>query len=321
MGLRSRPRKHFQKVGPSTSTTSSRTASPSARARRSSSPPTASTTWTSRPRATTRCRCSRPPARPRASTTRPARRSGSTASPRRLQPRAGPAEHLRQEALLQRQEEASRAACRWARLKPMTVNFKKKGKFTYYCDVHPGMKGVVTVKGKKAKVPSTKADKKAAQEADRAQRQDRQDARRGHAAGQHGRHRRRRQARRGVVRLPAEDLTVPVGTTVKFRMSAGSYEVHTATAGPGDPGARDGLVPAGDRRVLRGRPVIDPRGVLPERGRRHAGGPDPGAARQRVLELRRAGRVVQRLRRCPGRTRSRSARRARTTSTAWSTRS
>jgi plastocyanin len=30
-------------------------------------------------------------------------------------------------------------------------------------------------------------------------------------------------------------ITVPVGTTVNFRMSSGSYEEHTATTGPGDP--------------------------------------------------------------------------------------
>src|SRR3954468_20039314 len=34
--------------------------------------------------------------------------------------------------------------------KPLTVKFKKAGSFTYYCDIHPGMKGRVTVKGKKA---------------------------------------------------------------------------------------------------------------------------------------------------------------------------
>jgi plastocyanin len=44
--------------------------------------------------------------------------------------------------------------------KPFTVRFAKKGKFTYYCDVHPGMKGVVVVKGKKAKIPTAKQDKK-----------------------------------------------------------------------------------------------------------------------------------------------------------------
>ena len=34
--------------------------------------------------------------------------------------------------------------------------------------------------------------------------------------------------------MPAK-LTVPAGTTVNFPMSANSRDVHTATAGPGDP--------------------------------------------------------------------------------------
>jgi plastocyanin len=31
------------------------------------------------------------------------------------------------------------------------------------------------------------------------------------------------------------NVTVPVGTALTFRMSSGSYDVHTATFGPGDP--------------------------------------------------------------------------------------
>jgi len=46
------------------------------------------------------------------------------------------------------------------KLKPITVTFTKAGKFTYYCNIHAGMKGVVTVKPKGKKVPSAKADKK-----------------------------------------------------------------------------------------------------------------------------------------------------------------
>jgi plastocyanin len=151
-----------------------------------------------------------------------------------------------------------------AKPKPLTVTFKKKGKYTYYCDVHAGMKGVVTVKGKKAKVPSKKADKKALKK---------QVARsvktaKGLAsakppantvdlgvAGKHGEE---------YFDFVPKTLTVPTGTTVNFRMSANSYEVHTATTGPGDPG--DAKTPSYLRDIaatFEGAPTIDPRGVYP----------------------------------------------------------
>ena len=47
------------------------------------------------------------------------------------------------------------------KLKPVTVTFKKTGTFTYYCNIHAGMKGKVTVKDKGKSIPSAKADKKA----------------------------------------------------------------------------------------------------------------------------------------------------------------
>ena len=47
------------------------------------------------------------------------------------------------------------------KLKPVTVTFKKVGRFTYFCNIHAGMKGTVTVKPKGKRVPSKGADKKA----------------------------------------------------------------------------------------------------------------------------------------------------------------
>jgi plastocyanin len=41
---------------------------------------------------------------------------------------------------------------------PFVVKFTKTGTYTYYCDVHPGMKGVVRVVAKSSKAPSTKDD-------------------------------------------------------------------------------------------------------------------------------------------------------------------
>ena len=43
---------------------------------------------------------------------------------------------------------------------PLKVKFPKKGSYTVLCLVHPGMKGTVVVKGKKAHIPSKKQDRK-----------------------------------------------------------------------------------------------------------------------------------------------------------------
>jgi plastocyanin len=147
--------------------------------------------------------------------------------------------------------------------KPFTVRFKKKGKFKYYCDVHPGMTGTVVVKGKKAKVPTAKQDRK------RLKKQLRRDRKRakglatsappagstvyvgGSTAG-------------GVEyfgMLPGKKI-VKVGTTVTFMMSPKSFEAHTATFGPGpaeDPASYLG----GIAKTFEGAPVLDARGVYP----------------------------------------------------------
>ncbi len=122
-----------------------------------------------------------------------------------------------------------------AKPKPMTVKFSKAGTYTYYCDVHAGMKGTVRVVAKSKKVPT------AAQDAKRVEAQVAQALTIAKGltkatlpantvtVGNAGAH--------GVEYfgfLPAT-LNVPAGTTVKFQMSAKSLEIHTATAGPGDP--------------------------------------------------------------------------------------
>jgi plastocyanin len=121
------------------------------------------------------------------------------------------------------------------KLKPMTVKFKAKGTFTYYCDIHPGMKGKVTVKGRKAKVPSQKADAKVI-------------ATQIKAASKIAKALPKKTVPANTVDvgvagpkgveyygfLPGS-VTVPVGTTLNFRMTKGSFEDHTATTGPGDP--------------------------------------------------------------------------------------
>jgi plastocyanin len=121
------------------------------------------------------------------------------------------------------------------RPRPMVVRFTKAGVFRYVCDIHPGMRGTVRVASRRARVPSAAAD---------ARRVRLQGARAITVA-----------KRFKNVKAPANTvnlglagpggvsqfafnpskLTVPVGTTVTFRMARGDTEVHTATAGPGNP--------------------------------------------------------------------------------------
>jgi plastocyanin len=121
------------------------------------------------------------------------------------------------------------------RPKPMTVKFTRRGTFTYLCSIHAGMKGKVKVLRRTASVPSARADARAV-------------ARQIATA-------KRRAAALPDAKAPANTVNVGVagkgglelfafvpqklkvtrGTTVTFRMSPGSYDVHTATAGPGDP--------------------------------------------------------------------------------------
>ncbi|HEY5142086.1 MAG TPA: hypothetical protein VII98_01175 [Solirubrobacteraceae bacterium] len=122
-----------------------------------------------------------------------------------------------------------------AKPKPFTITFKKAGSFTYYCDVHPGMKGVVTVKSKGAKIP-TAAQDRAAVKAQIAK------------VTKVAKALAKTTAPANTVSVGASGaggvesyaffpstLTVTPGTTVTFKMSATSLEVHTATTGPGDP--------------------------------------------------------------------------------------
>ena len=146
--------------------------------------------------------------------------------------------------------------------KPMTVKFTKKGTFTYFCDVHPGMKGQVHVVAKTAKAPSAKDDAKAVKK------QIARDLTIGKALS-------KKNVPAGTVDvgeagsngveyfgfLPGT-LSVKAGTTVKFTMTKGSYEVHTATTGPGNPEA-DPNSYLGKLASSFEAPVIDPAGVYP----------------------------------------------------------
>jgi plastocyanin len=149
------------------------------------------------------------------------------------------------------------------KLKPMRVRFNKAGRYTYYCNIHTGMKGTVRVVGKHSPIPSAKSD---------AARVKAQAAKALAVAktlptitkppastvsvGAEG--------KGGVTyygMLP-DKLTVPAGTTVKFAMPNGSSEVHTATFGPGDPDQKTSYLGA-IAASFQGPPVFDARGIYP----------------------------------------------------------
>jgi len=118
-------------------------------------------------------------------------------------------------------------------LKPFTVRFTKTGTFTYYCNIHAGMKGKVRVVGGKA--PSAKADAKTVK----------RDVAKALADAK----------RLQTVSIPANtvqvgnssptgvevyamfpsQLQVHAGDTVTFALSRYSKDLHTATTGPGNP--------------------------------------------------------------------------------------
>jgi plastocyanin len=149
------------------------------------------------------------------------------------------------------------------RPKPFVVTFKRKGNFTYYCNVHAGMKGVVSVKKKGAKVPSKKADKKAVK-------------RQAKSSLKVAKQLPKTQPPTGVIDVGVAGpdgeeffgfvpnaLTVSVGSTVRFRMSPGSFDVHTATTGPGNPEAEPSSYLGQLAASFLGGPAFDPRAAYP----------------------------------------------------------
>jgi plastocyanin len=146
--------------------------------------------------------------------------------------------------------------------KPVTVKFAKAGRVTYFCSIHPGMKGTVHVKRRGAKVRNAKQDAHAVKV---------QVAK----ALKIARSLAKRKAPKGTVEvglagahgveyfdmLPAK-TTVKVGDSLRFRMKKGSFEAHTATFGPGNPETEPesylGQIAKGFEQ-----PPFDPRAVYP----------------------------------------------------------
>jgi plastocyanin len=121
------------------------------------------------------------------------------------------------------------------RPKPMTVNFTKKGTYTYYCNLHPGMEGTVKV------LPTNKTIPTRQKVAANVKKQITRDINTAKGLSTV-------QPPAGTVYVGSSGsggveyfgmvpgtVTVPVGTTLKFQMSPKTFEEHTATFGPGDP--------------------------------------------------------------------------------------
>jgi plastocyanin len=146
---------------------------------------------------------------------------------------------------------------------PFTVKFTKAGNFTYFCDIHPGMKGVVHVVKKRRKIPSARADRKALKK------QLNRDFSRGKKLASTapptgfvdvGGH-----AKGGVEyygMLPG-NVTVKAGTTLIFQMSPNSTEDHTATFGPGNPETQPTSYLGAIAATFQGFGPFDPRAVYP----------------------------------------------------------
>jgi plastocyanin len=119
--------------------------------------------------------------------------------------------------------------------KPFTITFKKTGTFTYLCDVHPGMKGTVKVLAKGKKVPSTKDDDAAVKK--QVSTAESNAKKLGSTTAPANTVQVGASTSDGVERFAffPNSLNVAVGTTVTFKMSAKTFDLHTATTGPGDP--------------------------------------------------------------------------------------
>ena len=126
-------------------------------------------------------------------------------------------------------------------LKPVTVKFTKAGTYTFFCNLHPGMKGKVKVVSKRKAVPSKKADKKTLKKQIARDRKEAQTlAKTAASASQTGNTVSVGESTGHGVEyygFAPGTLNIPAGTTVKFQMSAKSFETHTASTGPGDPQA------------------------------------------------------------------------------------
>ena len=176
--------------------------------------------------------------------------------------------------------------------KPMKVKFPKKGSYTVLCSVHPGMKGTVVVKGKKAAVPTAKQDAKRIKKQKRAAAKLAKKLAAGNGVPG-GATVKAGNDRKGVATIAffPDSTTVKTGESVKFTMSNKSTETHNVAFAPEDYAkqlAQTFLGPAG----------LDPMTVYPSEPPPDRPGRQRHQPRQRLREHRPARRRRRR-RRCP----------------------
>lgn len=153
--------------------------------------------------------------------------------------------------------------------KPFAVRFDKTGRFTFLCDVHPGMEGVVDVLPKRAALPSRRARARslAAQVARALKVAKRlRPTGAGNGVVDLG-----LAGRSGVERFAMFPATtnVRLGQPVTFRMTKRSFEAHTATFGPGPATSASTYVGTLSASFRNPTAPLDPRAVYPS---------DPGSA-------------------------------------------
>ncbi len=142
-----------------------------------------------------------------------------------------------------------------------TVKFAKAGSWTFYCDIHPGMKGRVVVRKASKKIPGKKADAKTlhrqlvrtlASTKKAIKKPSPKNTFTLGRASSYGSE---------VLAIFPKSRTVKVGTVVKFEMPATSREIHTASFGT-DPTVKGNyLQPLADS--FGAAPFIDPRASYP----------------------------------------------------------
>ena len=232
-----------------TRSTSSRTARRSTSATRSGSRPPPSTTWTSRPAGKNAGEPARSDGDERrgsddaagtpywfngcrtSASTRPhraARRRSTTTRSRRPRARAASSRYTGKKGVATPIPFGDNP-------KPLTVKFAKAGTVKYFCDLHPGMEGLIHVLPKSRTIPSAKADAKACRPRSTATSRSRS----------RSRSRRRRPARSTSARPAAtasstsasarQDDGAASGRRSSSRSPRWPTSRHTATTGPGGP--------------------------------------------------------------------------------------
>ena len=119
-------------------------------------------------------------------------------------------------------------------LKPFTVRFTETGTFTYYCNIHAGMKGKVRVVGR-GKVPSAKADARTVKRDVKAALQDAKALQQASVPINTVQVGNSSSSGVEVYAMFPSQLQVHAGDIVTFALSRYSKDLHTATTGPGNP--------------------------------------------------------------------------------------